>query len=300
MYLYFKYSAAAALALSLLACSASETKRSSDNSTETHTSLASYPLRNHFNCLPETAALLAAHRGTARGHGLAENAKLGLEALIKNGTLLAEIDIAKTKDETHILFHDGVWENDSTGRGAIASTTWDKAQTFLLNDTTGKLTSETPIRFEDYLNIAKDRIYLEIDFKSSADYRTVIKTIRKANMTDKVILISYSDGQARKLAQLAPDMLISVSVNKSQDINRYAKQGVKLDNITAWTGRNGPSHNLSQTLREKSIPALVYPSQDNVRRSIKYSDIIVTDYALNHGPIIGKYKKSDYEKCLKN
>ena len=112
------------LGLSLFACAPNETKTVSSANPTASKHLASYPLRRHFKCLPDNAALLAAHRGTSRGRGLAENAKLGLEALIKNGTLIAEIDIAKTKDGTHLLFHDGVWDDESTGRGAIASTTW--------------------------------------------------------------------------------------------------------------------------------------------------------------------------------
>ena len=284
----------------LLSCGSKETKTILDPSDENDLSLASYPLRQHFKCLPETAALLAAHRGTSRGQGLAENAALGLKSLINNGTLIAEIDVAKTKDGTHLLFHDGVWDDDSTGNGAIASTTWNKAQSFLLKDTRGKLTSETPIRLKDYLQIAKDNIYLEIDFKSSADYRSVIQMIRKAGMSEKVILISYSEGQARKLAKLAPDMYISVSINHSGDIKRYTSNGVKLKNIAAWTGRNGPNKSLSQKIKQQSVPALSYPSQDNMRQTIKYSDIIVTDHALKYGPIIGKYNKNNNYECLKN
>ena len=297
---YYKFLATALIGVSLLNCTKSEIKTVpvADEVNSNH--FASFPLRNHFKCLPDNAALLAAHRGTSRGHGLAENAKLGLEALIKNGTLIAEIDVAKTKDGTHLLFHDGIWDEDSTGRGAIASTRWSQAQNFLLKDTNGKLTSETPIKLSDYLTIAKDKIYLEIDFKSSANYESVIKLIRNANMADKVILISYSDGQARKLAKLAPDMFISVSINQENDIQRYLTQGVKLKNIAAWTGRNGANKNLSQSLKDKSIPALAYPSADNIRRSLKYSDIIVTDDALNYGPIIGTYKKDEYYKCLEN
>ena len=127
---------------------------------QTSQSLTSYPLKHHFKCLPDSAAILAAHRGTSKGKGLAENGKAGLQALIKKGVMIAEIDVAKTKDGMHFLFHDGVWDDESTGKGAVASSRWSQAQSFLLNDTEGRLTSETPISFEDYLKIAKDKIYL--------------------------------------------------------------------------------------------------------------------------------------------
>jgi len=92
--------------------------KSNDLLAQTNTlALTSLPLKQHFKCLPDSAALLAAHRGTAKNHGLAENGPAGLDALIKKGIMIAEIDIAKTKDGVHFLFHDGVWEDETTGKG---------------------------------------------------------------------------------------------------------------------------------------------------------------------------------------
>ena len=212
--------------------------------------------------------------------------------------MIAEIDVAKTKDGVHFLFHDGVWDNKSTGQGAVASSRWNKAQGFLLEDTEGRLTSETPISLEDYLNIAKDKIYLEVDFKSSANYKDVINLIRKHGMSDQVILISYSIGQARKLARLAPNMMISVTINDEGDLKSALSAGVKAKNITAWTGRKGPRKNIEKTLKEKGIAILAYPSQNDARLLINRSNVIVTDYALRQKPIIGRYDKAAYKSCL--
>ena len=260
--------------------------------------LTSYPLKQHFKCLPDSAAILAAHRGTSKGKGLAENGKAGLEALIDKGVMIAEIDVAKTKDGTHFLFHDGVWDDKSTGQGPVASSTWNKAQSHLLEDTEGRLTSETPISFENYLKLAKDKIYLEVDFKSSAKYEDVISLIRKHDMADKVILISYSIGQARKLARLAPDMMISVTINHQGDLQQALSAGVKPKNIAAWTGRKGPRKDIEKALKEKGIAILAYPSQNDARLLISRSNVIVTDYALKQKPIIGRYDKAAYKSCL--
>ena len=273
----------------------------SDNkikSEQTESKLTSYPLKRHFECLPDSAAIIAAHRGSSKRKGLAENAKRGLEALINHGTLIAEIDVAKSKDGVHFLFHDGVWEKDTTGKGVVAATGWEEAQKFLLNDTSGKLTSETLISLDDYLKLAKDNIYLEIDFKSSAVYETVIDMIRSNNMSDQVILISYSSGQARKLARLAPEMIVSVSINSEKDLKNYRSQGLKDSQIAAWTGRNGPSKTLSKTLGNKSIPVLTFPAREQQSSLVKRANLIVSDYALNQKPIIGKYDKQAYKACL--
>ena len=266
--------------------------------TQNQQTLTSYPLKQHFKCLPDSAAILTAHRGTSKGKGLAENGKAGLEALINKGVMIAEIDVAKTKDGVHFLFHDGVWDDKSTGRGAIASSRWSKAEAYLLKDTEGRLTSETPISVEDYLKIAKDKIYLEIDFKSSSKYEDVIRLIRKHGMGDQVILISYSLGQARKLARLAPNMLVSVTVNNEGDLRGALSAGLKTKNIAAWTGRKGPRSPLEKQLKNKGIAILSYPTKNEARALINKSNIIVTDYALDQKPIIGRYDKAAYKSCL--
>ena len=260
--------------------------------------LTEYPLRQHFKCLPESAAILAAHRGTSKGQGLAENSKAGLQALIDKGIMIAEIDVARTKDGVHFLFHDGVWEGNSTGKGPVSATLWKKAQTYLLDDTEGRVSSETPISLEDYLKAAKDNIYLEVDFKSSANYEAVIKLIRKYDMSDNVILISYSIGQARKLARLAPNMMVSVSVNKEDDLREALSTGLKLHNLAAWTGRNGPQKTIEKKLKDEGVPILTYPPRNEAKSLIRRSSLIVTDYALKQKPIIGRYDKSAYRACL--
>jgi len=287
---------------SLIACNQSETstpvKSENIQAEISSNSLASYPIKKHFQCLPESAALLAAHRGTSKQKRLSENSKDGLLALIDHGILIAEIDVAQTKDRVHFLYHDGVWEEDSTGRGVIAATKWSDAQKYLLNDTEGKLTSQTPISLDNYLQIAQDKIYLEIDFKSSSNYRDVIKMIRNYDMSDKVILIAYSNGQAEQLSRLAPEMMISMSVRGKDDIENYKSGGIKVENIAAWTGRDGPNKTLSDLLKTNNIPSLAYPSKDKVESLIKLADLIVTDYALDQEPIIGVYNKAEYLRCL--
>jgi len=132
---------------------------------------ASWPtLDERLACLPAEGALLAAHRGTSRKRGLAENAIESLKALHEGGIRLAEIDVAQLKSGEHILFHDGVWDDKSTGKGAVAQSRWRDVQTYLLRDTDGGMSSARPSQLSDALSYAKGRLHLEIDFKSSADY----------------------------------------------------------------------------------------------------------------------------------
>ena len=171
-----------------------------------------------------------AHRGTSDGWPEPENSLAALERLIRERVPVAEIDVARSSDGTHFLYHDSEWEDDSTCEGDVAASRWDKASQCQL-ERDGQVSGERPPLLQDVLSTATGRIALEIDFKRSADYETVIRLVRAARMSDSVILIAYSNAQARKLSRLAPDMWVSVPENYPEfDPRRHFR----------WTDRDAP------------------------------------------------------------
>ena len=265
------------LSLALSACDNSKTLKVTEGSTK-----ALPPLADYISCLPQETALLAAHRGTAKRTKYPENSMSALKALISKGYLVTEVDVAGLKDGTHILFHDGVWDEKSTGKGPIASSTWTDAEKILLEDTKGKVSSDRPVKLEDYLLAAKGKIYVEVDFKSSSKYETAIKLIRKHNMANQVILISYSEGQSKKLARLAPDMMLSVSANEALGQTRY-----KPDQIAAWIGYDVDNRRLVDSLRGKDVPVLGRIRKDWNSQEADAGDILITDNIFDKRPIAG-------------
>ncbi len=253
------------------------------------------PLAKQITCLPQETALISAHRGTARGTPYGENSIEGLNYLLSKGYLMSEIDVARLKDGTHILYHDGVWEEGSTGKGVVAATTWPVAQTYLLKDTQNRYTAHKIPKLTDYLSVARGKTYLEIDFKSSANYEYVIDQIRQHEMAAHVILISYNAGQAKKLSKLAPDMMVSISTQKSRDAFGYAES-----RAAAWVGAGITDKALVNKLTEKNIPIIGKVGFDWDAHKANAADILVTDYALNHRPITGLTRKNRkaYQACL--
>ena len=284
-----------ALALSLSACKKSDASKAANKTNGSTHSLP--PLADYMACLPQKAALVAAHRGTAERSKYPENSMSALKALIDKGYLVAEIDVAGLKDGMHILYHDGVWDEKSTGKGPIASSTWSDAEKILLDDTNGKLSADRPVKFEDYLMAAKGKIYLEIDFKSSSKYETVLDFIRKQGMANQVILISYNEGQTRKLSRLAPDMMISIGSSEALGQRRF-----KADQVAAWIGYNVDNKALVQNLRDKDIPILGRIRKNWDIQAADAADLLVTDDIFDVDPIVGltNTDKAKLESCLAN
>ncbi|MEP3889140.1 MAG: glycerophosphodiester phosphodiesterase family protein [Hellea sp.] len=253
------------------------------------------PLASYMSCLPKEAALIAAHRGTARNSVYPENSMSGLKALIEKGYFVAEVDVAGLKDGVHILYHDGIWDEKSTGKGPIASSSWADAGKILLSDTKGDFSADRPVKFEDYLSTAKGKIYLEIDFKSSAKYDVVINLIRKYDMQDQVILISYNEGQSKKLAALAPDMMLSIGSNEALGQKRY-----KPNQVGAWVGYNVDDAALIKSLQDKNVPILGRIRKEQNPKAAQAADLLVTDDVFDHSPIAGlnAANKKELDACL--
>jgi len=233
---------------------------------------------------------MASHRGTSRSWNLPENSLSALNKLIQNGYKIAEIDIASTRDGALFTFHDGVWEEGSTGKGAVAATNSAELEKILLKTRRGTITSERPPLLTDMLALAKDRIYLEIDFKSSAKYEPVLKAIRQADMADQVVLIAYSDGQARKLARLAPDMLLSVPPSSARPES------------LVWFGADAVGDPQVKAIRNigADIIGRVWKRRDErqLGTMLKNANLVVTDYIEQYDPIMGLKDQAGYQACL--
>jgi len=250
------------------------------------------PLKTALDCMPEKGAIIAAHRGVSRDWREAENSISALKKLIKENYLIAEIDVARLRDGTYITFHDGVWDEISTGKGPIASTTKDGLEKILLKSRRGALTSDRPPRFETMLETAKHKIYLEIDFKSSSNMGEIIELIRKADMGDHVLLIAYSGGQAKRLRSLAPDMLISAPQNS-------AKKGELI-----WLGKDIKDNRRIAAINKSGQYAIGRVGKALDERDVKTAklnaDILVTDYPNQYLPLTGLNRKEQqaFAACL--
>lgn len=251
------------------------------------------PIRKALSCLPPEAAIIAAHRGTdERWRDQAENSIGGLNALIDHGTIMAEIDVAGLKDDTLITFHDGVWDEISTAKGPIAVSTKADLEKILLKSRAGALTADRPPLFADMLSTAKGHIYMEVDFKSSADPRAVIKAIRNAGMSDQVLLIAYNPQQAALFERLAPEMLRSNPTAATQSGH------------AVWLGYNVADGEDAKSFKSNGnyiIGRIGDPNRQPPLKALRLAaDILVTDEAERYDGIIELTAKSQaaYEACL--
>ena len=214
-------------------------------------------LNDFFDCLDEAElAVVSAHRG-GPASGLPENAFETLEATLAAIPALMEIDVAQSADGVLFLMHDDTLDRTTTGKGAAASMRWAELKKLRLKDSDGRATAFAPPAFSDVVAWAKSRTILQIDFKRSARYEDVIEEIYRQDAEDRVILIAYSMASAQKLHRLAPDMMISLSVNSQSELNRAVAAGVPENRLIAFTGTEAPQPRLLRLLDRRAVEGVV-------------------------------------------
>ncbi|WP_296716215.1 glycerophosphodiester phosphodiesterase family protein [Erythrobacter sp.] len=220
--------------------------------------------------------LISAHRGGPTP-GLPENAIPTMDALLAAHPAIMEVDVAQSADGVHFLLHDDRLDRTTTGSGEAAAQDWATLKQLRLKDNWGWVTPYAIPTLAEALAWAKGRTVLQLDFKRSADYAEVVAAVREAGVADSVILIAYSVGQARALHELAPEMLLSVSVEAPGDVAELKAAGIPEARMVAFTGTLLPRPELYAELDRADIE-VIFGTLGRPPRSL---DAVIDRYGLD-------------------
>jgi glycerophosphoryl diester phosphodiesterase len=211
------------------------------------------PLAGRLDCLRRlNGVLLIGHRGGPT-RDYPENALETLERTFKAGTHAGEIDIAQTKDGKLVLMHDDELDRTSTGTGLVSDHSWAEIQKLKL-ETYSKATNFHPPLLSDVLAWAvKNGAILELDKKKSAPWAPIIAEVRATKAENNVFLVTYTDDQAAEVHKLAPDLVITATVDSAGQLDHLLSVGVKADHLVAWTGTDNPDPALWKELAGRNI-----------------------------------------------
>ena len=218
--------------------------------------LAPGNLSAFFDCLRESGrTIVGAHRGGPRS-GFAENAIPTFENTLRHVPALLEIDIARTRDGVLVLMHDDTVDRTTTGTGRVSDLTLSQLRTLRLEDGDG-LTLEVGVpTLRETLDWSAGRAVLELDVKEGVPFAEVVAEVRAADAIERVIVITYSDDAAVRVHQLAPAIMISVSVDAPSDLDSLVARGIDLTRVLAWTGIEDPNAALNSALARRGVEAM--------------------------------------------
>ena len=142
--------------------------------------------------------LIAAHRGS--WHSAPENSLSALRAAIEEGADIVELDVRATSDGVFVLLHDPSLDRTSTVGGHVANTPFVNARRALLKMRDG---GSQPLAHGDWLptlsralEVARDRIVVNLDIKVAAQTDQISRLILGAGMAHQVFLKAKIESEA--------------------------------------------------------------------------------------------------------
>lgn len=215
------------------------------------------------------ASVVSAHRGGPRP-GFPENAVETFAETLRLAPALVELDVATSADGVLYLMHDDTLERTTTGEGPANGLPWTDISALRLEDANGRAAAFAPPAFADALAFLKDRTITQIDFKRTTRFEDVIAEIRRQDAEDRVVLIAYSMAQAQKLARLAPEMTISLSLDDEAALDRAVAAGVDETRVFAFTGTEAPARRLNRVLDARDVEVIfgTLGGRDSIDRRI--------------------------------
>lgn len=141
--------------------------------------LKEYPFANR--------PMICAHRGDT-SHGAVENTLDAVRAALASGADMIEIDVQMTADDVLVCYHD-----EAVGIADAQLTIWKESY----GDLVSKLGDKAPVKFEAALEIAKGKVYLNIEIKEYSSrlpasfINPLVELVRKAGMHEYSLYSSF-------------------------------------------------------------------------------------------------------------
>ncbi len=143
--------------------------------------------------------LLVAHRGVC-GANVPCNTIAAYKIAMAQDADIVEIDVAKTADGVHYVFHPGMeFPFLGSERPISAMTSAELDSMYLLNQDRVKTSYKVPT-LKEVLLLLKDRVYINVD-KFWTDVEGISRVIRECGVEKQVIVKTY--GQSEILDQVA-------------------------------------------------------------------------------------------------
>lgn len=147
--------------------------------------------------------LLMAHRSNTTDMSIPENSIAAVEACIAAGVDFVETDTQITSDGYVVISHDQTIDRCTNGKGDITKMTLAQVKSYKLKDRNGKLTDQTIPTLEEFMEAAKGRIYVNLDYSPrSASTLDVMRVIRQTGTMEQTLFyIEGGDKGATKLKE---------------------------------------------------------------------------------------------------
>ena len=201
--------------------------------------------------------MVSVHRGGGEVPGYPENCLESFQHFARLMPSIIECDIVMSRDSVLYLMHDNTLDRTTTGTGKTAEKDWAYVQSLYIKDNFGTVSSYRVPSLDQALSWGKNKVLFTLDVKRGTPFEKVIESVKKAKAENLSVIITYNATDARKVYELNPNLLISVTIMKPEDYERLHALGIPDRNMVAFIGVNEPDKALIEFLHAKGIPVIL-------------------------------------------
>jgi len=158
-----------------------------------------------FHNTQSNYVMVAAHRAGHNGHP--ENSLSAIQHAIDIGVDVIELDVKVTLDSVVVLNHDGTINRTTNSTGDPESYTWPELKNFRLKMPDGTLTNEHLATFEEAMEMAKGKVMVDIDIKTS-NLKPVVEVINKTGTWDQIFFFDNDYDALKEVLSMKPDAML--------------------------------------------------------------------------------------------
>ncbi|UTA66156.1 glycerophosphodiester phosphodiesterase family protein [Emticicia sp. 21SJ11W-3] len=206
---------------------------------------------------PGFKPMVSSHRGGGDIPGYPENCLESFAYLAGKIPNIIECDIEITKDSVLMMMHDNSLDRTTTGKGKIINQNWADMKDLNLKDNAGKLTSFKIPTLEQVLKWGKNKVIFTLDVKRNTPYEKVVAMVKQLQAENYCVIITYDVNQARKVYNLDPNLMISVTIRDLKEYERHHEAGIPDKNMVAFIGTREPNKEFNDFLHQKGIVTIL-------------------------------------------
>lgn len=200
----------------------------------------------------DTQPRVSAHRG-GPAPGFPENSLAAFERALTFAPALLETDVRATQDGRLVLLHDETLERTTTGRGRLDETPFERTRRLRLLDPAGAVTPYRIPTLNEALAWAEGRAVLLLDVKEGVPFETLVEEVRRQRAADRAIVITYSVGDAQRVHDLAPEMMLSVTAETPAEARALLDAGIDRSRMIAFVGVGAADSTVIRLMHEAGV-----------------------------------------------
>ena len=164
---------------------------------------------------PAAGVFIVAHRGCHNPSprlalpAVPENSRPALEHCVLLGVDMMELDVRRSRDGALVVIHDATVDRTTNGRGKVSELTLEQLKSLRLKQNYGgemwpEAGNEKIATLAEMLDLARDRIMLNLDIKEDDIYAQTIAEANAHGMARHVLVKSFVHGDAAGAAADEP------------------------------------------------------------------------------------------------